>query len=97
MNNCSYKYSMHYEWSETKYQSNLVKHGVDFVDAQHFEWEQAHIAQDLRRDYGEARFIAYGFCLGHFMVLAFTPRGGNIRVISYRKANSRERSRYAPI
>lgn len=92
---CSYKKSMQYEWDENKRLVNLEKHGLDFTDCIRFEWGDAVILPDERKDYGESRFVAYGFCCGHFVALAFTPRGGTVRIISFRKANSRERGKYA--
>ena len=48
-----------------------------------------------RRDYGEVRYIAYGFDMaGHAMALCFTCRDGKIRFISYRRMNTRERNRF---
>jgi uncharacterized DUF497 family protein len=29
---------MKYEWDENKRAANLAKHGVDFIDAEHFDW-----------------------------------------------------------
>lgn len=45
---------------------------------------------DDRRDYGETRFITIGKLNGRVVVLVWTERAGNHRVISMRKANARE-------
>ena len=81
---------MNYEWDQTKRQFNLETHGLDFVDVTDFNWDSAVIMEDTRRDYSETRYIAYGFLQGRLSVLVFTPRSESIRVISLRKANSRE-------
>ncbi|AIA56824.1 hypothetical protein Acaty_2p0010 (plasmid) [Acidithiobacillus caldus ATCC 51756] len=49
------------------------------------------VAQDNRKDYGEPRFVALGALNGRVMVVVYTQRGsGVVRIISFRKANSRE-------
>ncbi len=59
------------------------------------DFETALIRLDLRRDYGEPRFMALG-TIGHRLYhLVFTLRGDRIRVISLRKAIRREVLRYA--
>jgi uncharacterized DUF497 family protein len=52
---------------------------------------------DGRRDDGETRYVALGFLAERLHVLCFTEATEAIRVISLRKANSREVSRYAKI
>jgi uncharacterized DUF497 family protein len=50
--------------------------------------------EDTRYDYGEERFITLGLLAGRVVVIAHTPRGERTRVISMRKANSREQKTY---
>lgn len=86
---------MQYEWDENKRRINLEKHGEDFADVVQLDWTSAIIQKDDRQDYGEIRYNA--FLLrddGRLMSLAFTLRGKYLRIISYRKANSRERKKY---
>jgi hypothetical protein len=83
-----------YRWNEAKRRRNLEKHGVDFTVAADFDWERAIVLEDLRRDYGERRFRAFGPIKGRLHCLVFTPRGGPVHVISLRKANPREIRRY---
>jgi len=83
-----------YEWDEAKRIENLVRHGVDFRAATGFDWESAVIFDDRRRNYGEARFLAYGALAGRLHVLVHTLRSERTRVISLRKANRRERAAY---
>ena len=79
-----------YDWDEQKRQANLAKHGVDFADIVWFDFETAYIRVEVRRDYGEERFIATGWLLGRLHVAVFTHRPGVVRVIGLRKANLRE-------
>ncbi|BCX88482.1 conserved hypothetical protein [Methylomarinovum tepidoasis] len=85
---------MEYEWDDNKAATNLRNHGVTFEAVMDFDWEAATILEDDRRDYGEHRFIAYGPIGDRLHCLVFTLRGRRIRVISLRKANSREVRRY---
>ena len=83
-----------WDWDEPKRQANLAKHGVDFADVAEFEWETAQTEPDLRHDYGEQRFESIGHIGERLYVLIFTPRGDKRRVISLRKANTREIQRW---
>jgi uncharacterized DUF497 family protein len=56
--------------------------------------DQVRVLEDARRDYGEARYQALGEIDGRVYMLVFTPRGGDVHVISLRKANRREIKRY---
>ncbi len=83
-----------YEWDETKRQSNLRKHGVDFREVVHFQWDSAMVGEDRSEDYGEARYRALGFIHNHLMMMVFTTRDECVRVISLRKATSQEKRSY---
>lgn len=85
---------MEFEWDEAKRQSNLTKHGVDFTDAAQVLADARFILDDTRRDYGEQRCLAFGEMKGLLFVVAFTLRDGVFRIISARRANSRERRFY---
>ncbi|HHW7567144.1 TPA: BrnT family toxin [Mannheimia haemolytica] len=55
-----------------------------------FEFDTAFIKQDLRFQYSEARYQALGLIGTRLYALVFCLRNGAVRVISFRKANSRE-------
>ena len=74
---------------------NEAERGISFSLALEFDWNTALVAEDSRRDYGERRFQAVGFIGERLHVLVFTPRGEHVHVISLRRANGRERNRYA--
>lgn len=84
-----------WDWDETKRQTNLRKHGIDFAALEQFDWTTAQIEPDNRRDYGEDRFIAVGYIKDRLHKLIFTRRNGRVRVISFRKANRREQRKWA--
>ncbi|MCG8510508.1 MAG: BrnT family toxin [Rhodospirillales bacterium] len=81
-----------YEWDESKRAANRKKHGVDFSEADRFDWETALVAEDDSHD--ERRYIAIGFIGGVLHVMVFTERGEQVRIISLRKATRRERRIY---
>ena len=81
---------MQYEWDEQKRQRNLLCHEVDFAEVYAFEWPDAVIEPDKRRDYGEERFVALAPIGDRLYVLVYTIRKAVVRVISFRKANRRE-------
>lgn len=85
---------MDYEWDETKRQSNLLKHHVDFrIAALMFE-EVVYREPDLRRQYGEDRFLAIGYVGDECFVVIHTIRPGVIRLISAWKGGHRDRRKY---
>jgi len=49
---------------------------------------------DERQDYGEQRQIAIGYLDGRLHFLCFVQIPDGIRVVSFRKANSREARKY---
>jgi uncharacterized protein len=77
-------------WDERKRLSNLANHGVDFRDLEALEWDRALVFEDRRKDYGETRLIAMAPLGARLHVVVFVERGGERRIISARKANSRE-------
>ncbi len=55
-----------------------------------FDWSDAVINEDVRKDYGERRYRALGYIGDRLHAVVFTPRAGKVHVISLRKANKRE-------
>jgi uncharacterized protein len=74
---------------------NIADRGLPFELVDSFEWDTALIAQDTRKDYGEHRYIAIGLIDEVLYVTVFTPRNDRPHVISLRRANLRERRKYA--
>ena len=85
---------MEFTWSERKRAINLREHGLDFVDA-HLVFEGLTFTyEDSRFEYGEQRFVTLGLLAGVPVSIAHTESEDEIRVISFRKATSREAKRY---
>lgn len=57
-------------------------------------WSLAIEATDDRSNYGEERWVALGLIGSRLHVLTYTVRDENMRLISLRKANRREREYY---
>lgn len=85
---------MEYEWDSQKARTNLRKHGIDFADAMTvFSDELAITIPDNHPD--EERYVTIGMdALGRVLVVVFTWRGANIRLISARKADKFEFEQY---
>ncbi|MBI5141691.1 MAG: BrnT family toxin [Nitrospirae bacterium] len=75
--------------------SNIEKHSVSLADAADFEWASAVTWPDQRREYGEQRLVGLGYIGNRLFNVVFVDRGDERRIISLRKANSREVKRYA--
>ena len=90
---------MNVTFDPAKDAANLAKHGFSLLDAVGFEWETAVMWPDQRRMYDEARMVALGYIGLRIMVVVFVDRPPELtterRVISLRKANTREVKRYA--
>ena len=85
---------MNISYDPGKNEKNIVERGISFERAAEFEWSSALIVEDTRKDYGESRFQALGFIGKRLHALVFTPRAGQMHVISLRQANRREVKRY---
>ena len=74
----------------------LIHRGIDFKDAAIvFDGLTAEI-EDTRQDYGEIRIICFGLLRNRLVVVGYAPRGEVRHVFSMRKANDREKARFAP-
>jgi len=78
------------EFDPLKSARNALERGLPFERAVDFEWEEAMVVADTRREYGEVRLVASGFLDGRLHVLCFVRIAEGIRVISLRRANGRE-------
>ena len=80
-----------------KNERNLRDRGLSFERATEFDFATALVGVDDRNEYGEVRYVAIGMLAERLHVLCFTEVPDGIRVISFRKANSREVARYAKV
>jgi uncharacterized DUF497 family protein len=85
-----------FEWDEEKDLSNQRKHGVSFAEAKTVfnDPRSITIADDEHSD-EEDRYIDMGISSrGRLIVVSYTEREPNIRIISCRKATKSERKTY---
>lgn len=83
-----------FEWDEQKSRANTAKHGIPFdVIPSCFEGPLL-VRADTRFEYGEERWIAIGLMDVMPVTIVYTRRGENIRIISARKADRREREKF---
>ena len=82
---------LEFEWDDNKSQQTFQDRGFDFGFAtQAFSDPSGFREPDQRLPYGEDRFRFYGEIQGKLFVVVYTEREGRIRIISARKANTRE-------
>ncbi|WP_036177435.1 BrnT family toxin [Massilia sp. 9096] len=86
---------MQITFDHAKDQINVEKHDVSLSATADFEWDDALVSVDERRNYGEARMIAIGYIGERLYVVVYVDRHDSRRIISLRKANSREARYYA--
>ena len=82
---------MDFTWDEDKRHANIDKHGIDFLEAETLFAGPVFTFEDMRRAYGEQRFIGLGLLQNVIVAVAFTePEDDVIRIISMRKARKHE-------
>ena len=86
---------MQIEFDSAKRNATLVERGLGFARATDLFAGQHFTAIDDRFAYGEQRFFTVGWLDDREVVVTWTPRGEVRRIISMRKANEREKTRYA--
>ena len=82
-----------FEFDEAKSQSNLSKHGIDFVDAQ-LLWNDPRLLEIPARTEEEPRFLMIGLINEKHWSAVITYRGTNIRLISVRQSRVEEVTLY---
>ena len=85
---------MQFDFDSRKDVINLSKHGLSLAAAALLSWDVALVWIDGRADYGEVRMVALVPMGDTLLFVAFVDRESARRIISLRKANRREVSRY---
>ena len=67
-----------------------MAHGFDFVDAERVFEGPTFTYEDDRFEYEEQRFVTLGFLNGVAVSIVHTETEDEIRVISFRKATTKE-------
>ena len=84
---------MDFEFDPDKSATNLMKHGIDFLEAQTL-WEDADRLIVPARTQGEARYMLVGKMGQKHWSAIFTYRGEAVRIISVRRARKEEVDAY---
>jgi len=87
---------MKFIWDTEKNFVNINKHGIDFSDAIEMFNFPMLTSIDLRKDYGEERWVGIGFLKGIIAIIVFTEDDDKniIRIISVRKATKNESKKF---
>ncbi len=87
---------MEFAWDQLKAIANLKKHGVSFEEAKTvFDNPLAVIFDDEAHSVDESREIIMGHSQqNRLLLIAFTERSSNIRIISARLVTRKEREDY---
>ncbi|QCG98996.1 BrnT family toxin [Azospirillum sp. TSA2s] len=72
----------------------LRERGLDFADSGEVFAGRTIDIPDERFDYGETRIISVGHLRGRMVIVVGTQTEGGRRIISMRKANDREQTRF---
>jgi uncharacterized DUF497 family protein len=81
-------------FDSAKNERNTAERGLSFEQVADLEWDTALLAEDTRRDYGETRIRVFALLEGRLHIAVVSPRGNDLRVISFRKANRKEERLY---
>ncbi|HXD33920.1 MAG TPA: BrnT family toxin [Pyrinomonadaceae bacterium] len=87
---------MRYSWDETKQRKNVKKHKIAFAEAATvFDDPLFVMVADDDHSFSEKRFIILGKSdRGRLLVVGCADKGTETRIISARKATSKERKNY---
>ena len=82
-------------WDPAKAESNFRKHKISFSDAEAVLFDPMALTVEDETSEGEDRFVSVGAdALNRVVVVVYTYRGDDIRLISARRATRRERKAY---
>jgi uncharacterized protein len=87
---------MEFEWDEGKAETNLIKHGVSFDDAQTIFKDPLYVDfYDPDHSEDEDRYLIIGESIrGRVLIVSYTERGNKTRLISARETTKTERKMY---
>ena len=82
-------------WDPAKAESNFRKHKIRFADAEAVLFDPMALTIEDETTESEERFVSVGAdALNRVVVVVYTYRGKDIRLISARRATRRERKAY---
>ena len=78
-----------FEFDQKKSNSNLEKHGIDFIDAQ-LLWFDTDLLEIPAKTEDEPRFLVIGRINGKHWSAVITYRDSRVRIISVRRSRNEE-------
>lgn len=87
---------MEFEWDKGKAESNLIKHGVSFDEAKTVFDNPLYVDfYDPNHSENEDRYLIVGeSARGRLLIISYTERGNQTRLISARETTKTERETY---
>lgn len=86
---------MRVQYDPAKATTNLQKHGVSFADAEGVFADPLAVSMEDSDAQSERRFVSIGLgSAGELLVVIYTERGNEYRLISARRATRKERKQY---
>ena len=86
---------MRFQYDPAKAAANLKKHGVSFADAEGVLGDPLAVTIEDVDAEGEQRFVTVGLgSTGELLVVIYTERDDECRLISARRATRKERKQY---
>ena len=82
-----------FEFDAAKSESNLMKHGIDFLEAQAL-WSDPMLLEIPAKTDDERRYLVIGLIQDKHWSVVVTYRADNIRLISVRRARTEEVALY---
>lgn len=84
---------INFGFDETKSQANLLKHGINFINAQYL-WNDPNLLEIPAKTEDEPRFLMIGLISKKHWSAVITYRGTFIRLISVRRSRTEEVAMY---
>lgn len=86
---------MEFTCNPIKNETNIRDRGLPLLTARLLFNSRLLVREDTRKAYPERRFIGYNTIDGRLMVVVFcAPANDHIHIISFRKANRREQTKF---
>lgn len=82
-----------FEFNEQKSQTNLLKHGINFIDAQAL-WDDTRLLEIPVKTEDEPRYLLIGLINGKHWSAVITYRNESVRLISVRRSRPEEIALY---
>ena len=82
-----------FEFDEAKSQANLLKHGINFIDAQALS-DDPSLLEVTANTEDEPRYLMIGLIQNKHWSAIITYRGLNVRLISVRRSRTEEVTLY---